>query len=157
VSYFLVGVTNGATINSATGLVSWTPSAAGNYALTVKAMDPYGASSTKSVSISVCPIIIEAVTVSRNSRTGVVTVQFNVRNTGLATVTGITLNSSTLNSAGTTAKMPVSIGTLKPGVTQKAVKLTFTGASVPVGSAVLVVNGTSSAGLVCANMSINVP
>src|SRR5258706_7854084 len=122
-------------------------------------MDPYGASSTKSISVSVCPIIIEAVSISHtvNKNSNVVTVQFNVRNTGTGTVTGISLNTSTLKGVNTTTKMPVSIGTLKAGMSQKGVKLTVPGASVPAGSAVFIVNRTSSSGLVCANMNVNVP
>src|SRR5207247_1374593 len=99
--------------------------AGGSFTLTVKATDPYGASSTKSISVSVCPIIIESVTVTRmvSKNSNVVTVQFNVRNTGSATVTGISLSSSTLKGFNTTTKMPVSIGTLKAGMSQKGLKL----------------------------------
>src|SRR5262249_40267672 len=105
------------------------------------------------VSVSVCPILITGVTASR-SKTGVVTVAFTVKNTDGTKVISITLNSATLGGVATSTAMPISISKLLPGAS-KSVSLKFN--NVPSGSAQFIVNGTSSAGPVCTNTTVNVP
>ena len=115
--------------------------------------DPYGASDQKSISVTACPVIIEAVTLSRQSSN--VTVQFNVRNTSASvTVNNVSINSATLKGLTTKTALPILYAQLKPGVV-KQVQLKFAG--VPSGPAQFVVSGTSSAGPVNANMTVTVP
>jgi len=155
VAYSLVSPPAWASINSSTGVVTLAPPArmSGNFTLTVKATDPYGASATKSVSVSVCPVIIESASLSKKN--GVVTVQFTLRNTSATmTVSNVSLNSATLKGIATTTALPIAYGQLKAGVV-KSVQLKFS--AVPSGSAPFIVSGTSSAGPVCANLTVTVP
>jgi hypothetical protein len=154
-TYSLVNPPSWASIDSSTGLVTLAPLAgtSGNFTLTVKATDPYGASDSKNVSVTVCPIIIEAVTVTRQNK--IVTVQFNLRNTDGTTVSNVSLNSSTLKGINTMTAMPIVYAQMKGGVV-KMVQLKFQ--NVPSGGpATFIVNGTSSAGPVCTTMTVNVP
>src|SRR5262249_17389582 len=93
VTYSLVGAPTWASVNGSTGVVTLNPPSGtnGNFTVTVRATDPYGAFDQKSVSVSVCPILISGVTASR-SKTGVVTVAFTVKNTDGTKVISITLN-----------------------------------------------------------------
>ena len=63
--------------------------------------------------MSVCPVIIEAVKVSRDKSD--VKVQFTVRNTGGTVVTNVSLNSATLKGISTKTALPIRYPQLKPG------------------------------------------
>jgi hypothetical protein len=124
----------------------------GTFTIAVKATDPYGAFDQKSLSVTVCPIIIDGVTLSKKN--GITTVQFDVRNTDGTTVSMVSLNSSTLRGIATSTSMPVTITQLKKGAS-RSVSLKFNGVSS--GPAQFVVNGTSSAGPVNANLTVPAP
>ena len=152
-TYSLVNPPSWASINS-TGVVTLAPPAgiSGSFPVTVKVIDPYGASDQKSVTVTVCPILISGVTLSRQNKT--VTVQFTLSNTDGTIVSNVSLNASTLKLIPTNSALPIVYAQLKQGVV-KTVQLKFQ--NVPSGSATFLVNGTSSAGPVCANMTVTVP
>jgi hypothetical protein len=153
-TYSLVNPPSWASINSSTGVVTLSPRAGvnGNFTVQVKSTDVYGASDTKAISVSVCPIIIDSITVSKKN--GITTVQFNVRNTDGTILTNVSINSSTLKGIGTVTPLPIVYPQLKQGVV-KTVQLKFLG--VPSGSAQFIVNGSSSAGPFSTNVTVNVP
>lgn len=136
------------------GLVTLNPPAAtvGTFSVSVRVTDPSGAWDEKSTSVTVCPIIIESLIVSKKN--GITTVQFSVRNTDGTIVSNVSLNSSTLSAISTATALPIVFPQLKPGVV-KSVLLKFQ--NVSGGPAQFVVNGSSSAGPVCANLTVNVP
>jgi hypothetical protein len=118
----------------------------------VKATDPYGGTDKKSVAVTVCPIVIELITLSEKN--GTVPMQLNVRNPGGTIVNSVSLNSSTLKGVSTMTAMPIAFTQLEQRV-MKTVQLKFQG--VPSGPATLIVHGTSSAGPVCTNTTVPVP
>jgi len=154
VTYSLIGAPSWASINSSSGLVTLSPPAGANgqFAVLVKAADPYGASNTKSISMSVCPILIDSVTVSKKN--GVTTVQFNVGNSDGTIVNNVSVNSSTLKGIATSTVLPIIYPQLKQGVV-KSVQLKFNGVSS--GTGIFSVNGTSSAGPFSTSLTVNVP
>ena len=141
-------------INASTGLVTLNPppGTSGSFSVTVKATDPYGASDQKNVSVTVCPILISGVTISRQNKT--VTVQFTLSNTDGTIVSNVSLNSATLKLLPTNSALPIVYAQLKQGVV-KQVQFKFQ--NVASGPAQFLVNGTSSAGPVNANLSVTVP
>jgi len=69
-------------------------------------------------------------------------VTFNVRNAGPTPVSDISINSATLRGISTSDHLPLKIGKLAPGASKLASRK-FSG--VPSGSAIFIVNGTSTA------------
>lgn len=141
-------------IVSSNGSVTFDPPSGtvGTFIVSIIVTDTYGASDQKALAITGCPITIDGVTVSKKN--GQTTVQFNVRNTDGTMVNSLSLNSSTLKGIATNTGMPITFAQLKQGVS-KSVQLKFNG--VPNGAAQFIVNGSSSAGPVNANLTVNVP
>lgn len=153
-TYSLVGSPSWASMNSGNGEVTLNPPAGtvGTFTVTARVTDPYGASEQKSIRVAVCPILIEVASISKKN--GMVTMQLNVKNTDGTIVNNVSLNSAALKGVNTTTVLPILFPQLKQGVAKSA-QLKFTG--VAAGPAQLIVRGTSSAGPVNANLTVNVP
>ena len=146
-TYSLVGAPTGVSINPATGQVSWTPTVAGTYALSVKVTDAANLSDTKPVNVTVNSdpngttrmFVTDFVTARINANT--VTVTFSLTNAGTGALTNVQITRGKLGATNAQTPLP---GPFTIGAGNKqTVTLTFTSASaIASGSQMFLMSGT---------------
>jgi hypothetical protein len=143
----------GATI-SATGLITWTPTTAGVYTLSVQVEDPYGATATQTATIYVTAARFLATDLNRRGNGGL-TLKFVIQNPSSTTVMkNVTVTEASLGGVPTSTPLPHYMTTIQP-LAEKQRTLQF--GYVPPGPGELRVFGTSSSGDFMFVGTVNVP
>jgi hypothetical protein len=145
----------GASIDSATGVFTWTPTAAGTLTFEVTVTDAGGLTDTKQVTVDVSALALAGVTATpANPKSKLVTVTVQISNPNATTDYNVTVTSASLGGANTTSALPLVYGAIKPGASKKC---TLQFKNVPSGAQTLTVNGTSSMGDFFTTLTVTVP
>jgi hypothetical protein len=143
VTFGLVNAPSWASINATTGVITFAPPAgvSGVISIEVKANDTFLECDHKTIALTVCPLMVTDVVLTKSGSW--TTVKFNLLNTGTTNVKEVSVNGVNLRYRPTTVPMPITFPQIKAGLS-KLVTVRYY--NMAAGPAPLQVLGTSLAG-----------